>query len=579
MELVKKANPDSKINPNDPSTWMQPTPGREQTPEEKAQAQAQNEADAILSNIQAQIDAYADKKQALDTVAQAETKIIEIEKKYNKTLDEQIKKEIRLKALRLRETILKNENKNNIDKGNATFANAVAGYASRGSGMSPQFFLDYIKLIEKFSSNPIDLEKEIVNGTGFDSLFSLMTGNPKKFSEAIEKIDFKKYHPKGNKEFDEAFAALENRGAKELLASMIQTNVKLDDYESKLKYEISEAESANDYIEDYDSIEGQGYLNRRKKSILRKFNIAPTKANLEAYDKTLNEIIKDEDKLDETKYKSRMEAQSLSLEHDTELEHLKALQAAADDNEQRRLQTQIDELEKINLLMKEGHNLAEAKARAAKGEADELLRKRKENEKAKNLRSIAEDTNKTLWGNEVNRYVADRNFGPEYEQALLKQWLANNGIPESKWKEYKDAFGKKHAVDLKANAIRLSDSYTGVAESNYSDILRLTGRSKQANRYDALVSARKELGTDLTKEQTNWVNKMSDLQYEIKNFKMPEQKDASIVTNDLASRGGFSESVRVSYHDNSAKILQACRELVNLSKRNNELQKEKKDVF
>ena len=101
-------------------------------------------------------------------------------------------------------------------------------------------------------------------------------------------------------------------------------------------------------------------------------------------------------------------------------------------------------------------------------------------------------------------------------------------------------------------------------ELSYS-LSKNSGDALKANRELAVFNAQIQKGGLLTDEEKSLIERLSDLSTNADIIKMPSRLDDVIHTNELARRGGFSESVAVERRDNTERIVEYLSRMQKLS--------------
>lgn len=115
-------------------------------------------------------------------------------------------------------------------------------------------------------------------------------------------------------------------------------------------------------------------------------------------------------------------------------------------------------------------------------------------------------------------------------------------IDEEELKKNKEKYAELIKQKKEQQELNLKGSLKSQGENLQIQAMKAAGYGKQAAELEAIRNAEKAKGAKLTEEETKQVKKLASLQYDLANLNTSIQFTGTM-TNELASRGGFSSSV------------------------------------
>ena len=115
-------------------------------------------------------------------------------------------------------------------------------------------------------------------------------------------------------------------------------------------------------------------------------------------------------------------------------------------------------------------------------------------------------------------------------------------IDEEELKKNKEKYAELIKQKKEQQELNLKGSLKSQGENLQIQAMKAAGYGKQAAELEAIRNAEKAKGAKLTEEEAKQVKKLASLQYDLANLNTSVQFTGTM-TNELASRGGFSSSV------------------------------------
>ena len=153
------------------------------------------------------------------------------------------------------------------------------------------------------------------------------------------------------------------------------------------------------------------------------------------------------------------------------------------------------------------------------------------------------------------------------EELKRKQILEEAGISATtkNLKEYEKVLDIVIQAQQNSESTKIFKDYIAKGTELGYSLSKYSGDTLKANRELAVFNAQIQKGSLLTDEEKSLIERLSDLSTNADIIKMPSRLDDVIHTNELARRGGFSESVAVERRDNSEKIVEYLSKMQKLS--------------
>lgn len=216
----------------------------------------------------------------------------------------------------------------------------------------------------------------------------------------------------------------------------------------------------------------------------------------------------------------------------------------------------IDLLEKKNLLQKLGVRATKENVEKYDEFLTSIIEANKQLKEV-NTKSAFRDKNENAKNNlDLQVAMLDMNT-TEMDNLKRINALKQLGVEatEQNLKTYKKELDMMLKLEKQEKNFNFNKSMIDQAESLRWNLLEKTGQGRQATYERLYDQMEKVTGKPLNEEQFDQVQRLANLMYDIQNMSIPTQLEDNIISNELASRGGFASSVAVDKRDNSDKIL------------------------
>lgn len=295
------------------------------------------------------------------------------------------------------------------------------------------------------------------------------------------------------------------------------------------------------------------------------------------WDAKIKELLDTKKLYEEELKKLNEEIGKVGTENFANTKQQKALEASIKsiDDRIKALNDQRDELEYVTKNLETKFNLPVLVEEFKKYNAENNLIE--EITKKYSFRSSADDSRR-----ELNTLTAQNKRQQGLVDLLEKQNIlkkAGIAVTRENLELYKRELNAIIRVNKEIGAAKLQKDMLGKTQDNAINALKNAGLDRQAERLQMRISAEQTKGSPLNDYEKNLIDRLADVTSKINNWSMPAAKEDRIMTNELASKGGFSRSVAVDKRDNSAARLAALKELQKLFMENVDIQKEIKSAL